>query len=211
MSQTNPNSTSTESNEQTRLLIVGLGNPGAKYENTRHNVGFECLSRLHKQTGEARLTSKFEGQFVKTQLRSADVILIWPLTYMNASGRCVRQFANFFKVSADHILVVCDDLALPIQRLRFRRGGSSGGQNGLGNIIREMGTNDVPRLRIGIDPPPPRWDVANYVLSKFNDGDRTAIDQSIDRAADGCRDWVEYGIDHCMNHYNPEHPSNNSR
>jgi peptidyl-tRNA hydrolase, PTH1 family len=124
------------------------------------------------------------------------------MTYMNESGRSVRQATNFFKISADRMLILCDDFSLPLGKLRVRREGSSGGQKGLGSILQVFGTQEIPRLRIGIDPVPPRWDVADYVLSRFSDADRKIIDVAIECAGDAVETWVKSGITACMNLYN---------
>lgn len=183
-------------------IVVGLGNPGAKYKQTRHNIGFECLDRLHVRLGSPTLQSKFEGQFAKGSIGGRDVCLVWPLTFMNCSGRCVAQIARFYKVAPENILVVCDDLSLPLGRLRIRKSGSSGGQKGLNDIIQSLGTQDVPRLRVGIDPTPENWDTADYVLSRFSASDRTIVDEGLKRAEDAVVAWLTAGIDSAMNRFN---------
>ncbi len=185
-----------------RKLIVGLGNPGARYESTRHNVGFECLHRLHQRIGKPSIGSRFEAQWCQGVLQGRQVCLIWPLTYMNASGRSVKQFLNFFKIPLPNLIVVCDDLALPLGRIRIRKSGSSGGQKGLGDILRAAGSQDVPRLRIGIGSPPPNWDPADYVLAKFKKDEQFEIDLALAKAVDAIEDWIEHGIDSCMNRFN---------
>lgn len=185
-------------------MIVGLGNPGAKYDRTRHNIGFDCLNRLHSRLGSPSLQAKFEGQFAKGRLGQRDVCLVWPLTFMNCSGRCVSQFARFYKVEIKNILVICDDLSLPLGKLRIRKSGSSGGQKGLNDIIQSLGTQDVPRLRIGIDPTPAHWDTADYVLSKFSGAERTVVDDGLARAEEAIVCWTLEGIDNAMNVFNRE-------
>jgi len=188
--------------DQSLSLIVGLGNPGAKYDKTRHNVGFDCLSELHHRIGSTALSTKFEGQFTKGSLKGLPVILLWPLTYMNASGRCVSQLASFFKIPNDRTIVLCDDLSLPLGKLRIRPQGSSGGQKGLADILKSLGTQEIARLRVGIDPAPANWDVADYVLSRFTADDRSVIDSAIFSACDAVEHWVANGIAACMNKYN---------
>jgi peptidyl-tRNA hydrolase, PTH1 family len=185
-------------------LIVGLGNPGAKYDRTRHNIGFDCLNRLHASMGSPSLQSKFEGQFVKGRIGQRDVCLVWPLTFMNCSGRCVSQFARFYKVELENILVICDDLSLPLGKLRIRKSGSSGGQRGLNDIIQSLGTQDVTRLRIGIDPTPAHWDTADYVLSKFSASERAIVDEGLFRANEAIAIWLKEGVDSAMNIFNRE-------
>lgn len=189
-------------------LVVGLGNPGSKYEWTRHNIGFECLNRLHKQLGSPNLATKFEGQMVKTKLADREVCLIWPLTYMNCSGRCVSQFMRFYRVEPQNVLVVCDDLSLPLGKLRIRKSGSSGGQKGLDDILRCLGTQDIPRLRIGIDPTPDRWETADYVLSKFTSSETESVELALQRAGLAIQRWLTSGIDSAMNEFNSDPNSN---
>ncbi len=185
-------------------LLVGLGNPGAKYRETRHNIGFECLDEVLRRMGSPSPTAKFEGQWVRGKWNERDVILLWPLTYMNDSGRCVAQTVGFFKIPVDQVLVVCDDMSLPLGKLRVRKRGSSGGQKGLGDILKSLGTQAVPRLRLGIDQAPPNWDVADFVLSKFSAAERTTVNQAIKRAGDAIEHWLSSGIESCMNEYNRE-------
>jgi len=185
-------------------LIVGLGNPGSKYDRTRHNIGFDCLNRLHASMGSPSLQAKFEGQFAKGRIGQRDVCLVWPLTFMNCSGRCVSQFARFYKVELENILVVCDDLSLPLGKLRIRKSGSSGGQKGLNDIIQSLGTQDVTRLRIGIDPTPAHWDTADYVLSKFSASERAVADEGLFRANEAIAIWLKEGVDSAMNIFNRE-------
>ncbi len=185
-------------------LIVGLGNPGAKYDRTRHNIGFDCLNRLHASMGSPSLQAKFEGQFAKGRIGQRDVCLVWPLTFMNCSGRCVSQFARFYKVELENILVICDDLSLPLGKLRIRKSGSSGGQKGLNDIIQSLGTQDVTRVRIGIDPTPAHWDTADYVLSKFSASERAIVDEGLFRANEAIAIWLKEGVDSAMNIFNRE-------
>lgn len=192
------------------FIVVGLGNPGAKYNWTRHNIGFECLNYLHSQLGlqshqgTLPVQSKFEGQVVKCQLDGRDVRLIWPLTYMNQSGRCVSQFMRFYRVEPKNVLVVCDDLSLPLGKLRLRKSGSSGGQKGLDDILRCAGTQDIPRLRIGIDPTPAHWETADYVLSKFSTSEMESVKFSLERAILAVRRWLAVGIDKAMSEFNAD-------
>lgn len=192
------------------FMVVGLGNPGSKYNWTRHNIGFECLNYLHSQLGSPShqgfppLQSKFEGQFVKCQLDGRDVRLIWPLTYMNHSGRCVSQFMRFYRVEPKNVLVICDDLSLPLGKLRLRKSGSSGGQKGLDDILRCAGTQDIPRLRIGIDSTPEHWETADYVLSKFTTSEMESIKISLERSVSAVRRWLAVGIDKAMSEFNAD-------
>lgn len=183
-------------------LVVGLGNPGAKYEWTRHNIGFECLNRLHQSLGKPALQTKFEAQFVKTKIAGVDCCLIWPLTYMNCSGRSVSQFMRFYRVEPENVLVICDDLSLPLGKLRVRKSGSSGGQKGLDDILRCSGTQDIPRLRIGIDPTPDRWETADYVLGKFTRAESDSVEQALLRSVQAIECWLSHGVETAMNLFN---------
>jgi peptidyl-tRNA hydrolase, PTH1 family len=192
-------------------MVVGLGNPGAKYEKTRHNIGFECLNELLAKMGSPNLQAKFEGQFAKGRFEQRDVCLVWPLTFMNCSGRCVSQFARFYKIETQNILVVCDDLSLPLGKLRIRKSGSSGGQKGLNDIIQSLGTQEVPRLRIGIDPTPEHWETSDYVLGKFTNSERAIVDDGISRAVQAIASWLQNGIDVAMNDFNRESAPKNKQ
>ena len=187
-------------------LIVGLGNPGKKYDGTRHNVGFRVISELHERFGSPRSSSKFDSELVQVQVSSVDekVILQSPLTFMNASGKAVRGVFDFYKLKAEDILVICDDLNLDVGRLRFRPKGSPGGQNGLKDIIQKLGTPEFSRLRLGIGRPPAGWDVSGYVLGKFDEEDGASIDKAVKRAADSVLVWLDQGTSVCMNRYNAD-------
>lgn len=192
-------------------MVVGLGNPGAKYEKTRHNIGFECLNGLLAKMVSPNLQAKFEGQFAKGRFEQRDVCLVWPLTFMNCSGRCVSQFARFYKIETQNILVICDDLSLPLGKLRIRKSGSSGGQKGLNDIIQSLGTQEVPRLRIGIDPTPEHWETSDYVLGKFTNSERAVVDDGISRAVQAIASWLQNGIDVAMNDFNRESAPKNKQ
>ncbi len=184
-------------------LVVGLGNPGRKYEGTRHNVGFEVIAELARRgAGGNRPKSAFQGEFVDAMIGSERSGLLCPHTFMNRSGFSVVLARDFYKVTNDDLLVICDDVALSVGQLRVRSKGSSGGQNGLKDIIRAIGTEGFPRLRVGIGPVPPAWDVADFVLSKFSSLERGVIDETVVRAADAVETWAREGIAACMNRYN---------
>lgn len=184
-------------------LIVGLGNPGAKYRQTRHNVGFEVVGRLAARLGAGPPRIKFEGEISEVVVADQKVLLLTPLTYMNASGASVLAVRDFYKLPHEHILVVCDDLALPVGKLRLRAKGSSGGQKGLEDILRRLGTEELPRLRVGIGPLPPGRDAADFVLSRFTPEEQPVIAAALDRAADAALVWVQQGIVAAMNQFNP--------
>jgi peptidyl-tRNA hydrolase, PTH1 family len=188
--------------DRSMALVVGLGNPGDKYRQTRHNIGFDCLNLLHEQMGRPGVGAKFESQWVRGVIAGRDVGLVWPMTFMNCSGRAVAQVARFYKVSPENILVICDDLSLPLGKLRLRSQGSSGGQKGLDDILKSLGTQDVPRLRIGIDATPENWDTADYVLSKFSAGERPVVGDALMRASQAVDCWLRDGIEAAMNRFN---------
>ena len=183
-------------------LVVGLGNPGKKYEGTRHNAGYEALAELARQQRLVKPRCRFQGECLEMRDGSETVLLLCPTTYMNASGRSVEAAAGFYQLETSSILVVCDDFQLPLGKLRFRAKGSAGGQKGLADIIRHRGTDEVARLRIGIGSPPPGWDRADFVLSRFRDEEQATMTEAYRRAAAGILDWVSRGLEHCMNHYN---------
>jgi PTH1 family peptidyl-tRNA hydrolase len=183
-------------------LIVGLGNPGDKYKETRHNVGFEVASRLASKFGSSPPRARFQGETIEAGLAGQKVLLLTPLTYMNLSGASVLAARDFYKIELPDILVVCDDFALPLGKLRLRGKGSAGGQKGLEDILRRLGTEDVPRLRIGIGAPPPGRDNAGYVLGRFTKDEQPAISAAIQQAAEAAAVWAESGIESAMSKYN---------
>lgn len=186
-------------------LIVGLGNPGKKYQGTRHNVGFEIVERIAGRY-QATRREKFQSEWLEGTIGSVRVALQKPLTYMNRSGSSVQAAASFFKIPIESILVICDDFNLPLGRLRFRKSGSAGGQKGLQDILTRLGTQEVARLRVGIGPTPPAWDPADFVLGQFSETERVAMQPVLGRGADAVVDWIQRGIDACMNRYNAETP-----
>jgi PTH1 family peptidyl-tRNA hydrolase len=183
-------------------LIVGLGNPGAKYKDTRHNVGFEVAARLAGRFGASSPRARFQGETVQANIAGHKVLLLTPLTYMNASGGSVLAARDFYKIELADMLIVCDDFNLPLAKLRLRAKGSAGGQKGLEDILRRLGTEEVPRLRMGIGAVPPGRDVAGYVLSRFTKDEQPVIAEAIERAAEAAVAWVEQGLEPVMNRYN---------
>jgi len=150
-------------------LVVGLGNPGKQYENTRHNIGFAVIAELAKQAAAGIPRAKFDGEWIEANWGGQKCLLGKPLTFMNRSGMCVQPARDFFKVEDSDILVLCDDLALPAGKLRMRAKGSAGGQKGLDDILKRLGTDAICRLRIGIGAAPPGWDAAALICLKLND------------------------------------------
>ncbi len=189
-----------------RRLVVGLGNPGTKYARTRHNVGWQVVEQLvdrHRPPGprEAFQARLWDARIARGAAW-ARTLLAQPLTFMNRSGRSVRAAAEYYGIVPDDILVIMDDLALPTGRLRARASGSAGGQKGLADVIRALGTDQVPRLRIGIGQAPPGWDAADYVLSRFGPDEQEEIGVSIRDAADAVEEWLFDGLTRVMERYN---------
>jgi peptidyl-tRNA hydrolase, PTH1 family len=182
-------------------LVVGLGNPGSKYQGTRHNIGFELVDRLAQAGGPPSFSRKFDGQLGEIEIDFRRVLLLKPETFMNLSGRSVGQVVRFFKLATTDLLVVCDDLSLPLGKLRLRPGGSDGGQKGLRDIASHLGTDQFPRLRIGIGDRE-HIDAVDYVLSRFRSSERSAIDDALILASQAVAVWVTQGIDAAMNRFN---------
>jgi peptidyl-tRNA hydrolase, PTH1 family len=185
-------------------LVVGLGNPGRRYEGTRHNVGYTVLAEVGRRLGAGPPKSKFHGELVEGSVEGQKVVLLSPVTYMNRSGLSVRAARDFFGLPNGDLLVICDDLNLPLGRLRFRAAGSSGGQKGLVDIIEKLQSEEFPRLRIGIGSPPESWDAADYVLARFKREELPEIELAVVRAADAVADWICQGVQYCMNRYNQD-------
>ena len=157
-------------------LIVGLGNPGEKYENTRHNVGFQVLDELAERQHAPIQKLKFKALTNLLTISGERVLVMKPVTYMNLSGEAVGEAARFFKIPADHVLVLSDDVSLPVGKLRIRKSGSAGGHNGLKNIIQHLGTDQFPRVRVGVGQKPhPDYDLADWVLGRFPEEDAKAV------------------------------------
>ena len=184
-------------------LLVCLGNPGDQYENTRHNAGYMVADELADRAGIPIQKLKYRALTNTTQIGGQKVLIMKPITYMNLSGEAVRQAVDFYKVPADRVLVVSDDTALAVGRLRIRKGGSAGGHNGLKNIIQHLGTDQFPRVRLGVgEKPHPDYDLADWVLGKFQGEDKKAMDASVKRAADAIECILYQGLDKGMNLFN---------
>ena len=184
-------------------LVVGLGNPGDKYENTRHNAGFLVADELGERGDFPIQRLKFKALTNTAAIGGQGVLVMKPVTYMNLSGEAVGEAAKFYKIPPDHVLVVSDDVDLPLGRLRLRTGGSAGGHNGLKSIIQHLGTDQFPRLRVGVgEKPHPDYDMADWVLGKFVGEDKKAIDAAVKRAADAIECILDQGIDRGMGKFN---------
>ncbi len=184
-------------------LIAGLGNPGAQYRGTRHNVGFEVVDTLAGRHGGAWEAAKVDGLIARLRMAGGEqVLLLKPLTFMNLSGDAVQGVAHYFKIDVPDTLIVTDDVNLPLGRLRARKTGTEGGHNGLRSVILRLGTLDFPRLRVGVGRGDARRELADHVLSRFDADEIPGIEAAIARAADAAETFVTSGIDDVMNRFN---------
>lgn len=184
-------------------LIVGLGNPGAKYEATRHNVGFRAVAKVAENAGAKIDRSKFQALTCQATVAGHRVLLMQPQTFMNNSGIAVKQAADFYKLPPEKILVLFDDIDLDVGRLRVRRSGSAGGHNGIKSIIACLGSQDFPRIKIGVGAKPcPEYDLADWVLSRFSAQEKKLLDPAIDRAAQAVELLLTEGIEKASSRFN---------
>lgn len=186
-------------------LIVGLGNPGARYAGTRHNVGFEVVDMIAAGPGSGPWRRKFEAQAAEVSYGTETLLLVKPETFMNLSGRSVKAALDFYKLAPADVLVICDDMALPLGKLRIRAAGTHGGHNGLRDIQQHLGTTAYPRMRVGVDAP--AHEAVDHVLSRFKPSEKPVMAEAVQVAAEAVLVWVREGIDVCMNRYNGEAPS----
>lgn len=182
-------------------IVIGLGNPGRQYAGTRHNVGFDVIDYLAAGPGVGSSRSAFQADVSEMTEGGEKVLLVKPQTFMNLSGRTVRAVLDFYKLTPADLLVVCDDYNLPLGKLRVRAKGSHGGQNGLRNIQEQLGTDEYPRLRMGIGQPAP-GEAVDFVLTRFKPGERAAVEDAVAQAAAGVLVWVRQGLPACMNRVN---------
>lgn len=188
-------------------LIVGLGNPGREYENTRHNCGFRAIDILAQKLGCKIDKSKFQGLYGQITHNGVKLLLLKPLTYMNLSGKSVLQLSAYFHIPPQRIVVLFDDISLEPGRLRIRSDGSAGGHNGIKSIIAELGSQDFPRVKIGVGAKTnPSQDLADWVLSAFTANEEKALCPALDRAADAALCIVEKGVPEAANRYNGSRP-----
>ena len=184
-------------------LVVGLGNPGPKYEWTRHNMGFLVIDELAERESIPVQRLKFKALTNTAVIGGKSVLLMKPTTYMNLSGEAVGQAARFYKIPPERVLVISDDVALPQGKLRVRRSGSAGGHNGLKNSIAHLGSDQFPRVKVGVGGKPhPDSDMADWVLSPFTGQDRKAMEEAISRAADAVTLLLDQGVDQAMAKFN---------
>lgn len=184
-------------------LIVGLGNPGNEYRDTRHNVGFNVVDELAQRWRlDDQWREKFDALQIKTMRGDNGVIIAKPLTYMNLSGRAVAAITGFYKIEPADVFVIVDEVALPLGRLRARRDGSAGGHNGLKSIIEHLGTQAFPRMRVGVGRGDNRRDLADHVLGRFEPSERDTVSAAVLRAADASEMFLSDGIERVMNAFN---------
>jgi len=183
-------------------VVVGLGNPGRQYGGTRHNVGFAVIDGLAAGPGGGPFRGRFQGQVAELTDGGLSLLLVKPETFMNLSGQTVRQVVDFYKVSVEDLLVVCDDFALPLGKLRVRAKGTHGGHNGLRSIQDHLGTTEYARVRVGVGGP--KDDAVDHVLGRFRPGERPAIDDAVIKAAQAVLVWARQGVAASMNRFNPE-------
>lgn len=184
-------------------LIVGLGNPGKQYENTRHNVGFDAIDRLVDEHQIAASGKQHKAMYGKGVIQGQKVILAKPLTYMNLSGESVREMVDYYKIDPEEeLIVIYDDISLEPGKLRIRKKGSAGGHNGIKNIIAQLGTQNFQRIKIGVGEKPKGWDLADYVLGHFAKEDRSQVDEALKQAVKAVELMVQGEVDQAMNLYN---------
>ena len=184
-------------------ILVGLGNPGSKYESTRHNMGWLALDSLMEKESFKLTKLRFKAWTGILERNGNKILVMKPQTYMNLSGESVGEAARFYKIPADHVLVISDDVSLPAGKLRIRGGGSAGGHNGLKNIIQHLGTDRFPRIKVGVGSPRPgEHDMVNWVMGKPMGEDRTAVEDALDRAGEAAKTLITEGIDRAMNRFN---------
>ena len=184
-------------------IVAFLGNPGLKYNGTRHNAGFMAADAMEKKLGVSINKMRFRALTQTVEFGSHKVLLMKPQTYMNLSGDAIAQAAKFYKVPPERVIVVSDETALPIGKLRIRRGGSAGGHNGLKSVIARLGTEQFPRIRLGVGAPPhPDYDMADWVLAAFRGQDAADMEAVAKKAADAVECYITEGADRAMNRYN---------
>ena len=183
-------------------MIVGLGNPGRPYENTRHNVGFMVIDRLSGQSGISINKKDWNAVYGKGTIKGEDILLVKPVTFMNLSGQAVQPMLDWYKLTVSDLIVLCDDIHLPLGQLRIRSGGSDGGHNGLASIIRQLGNPGFTRIRMGVDEPPPGFNQADFVLGKFTRQEAGEVEEMVLQAAEAVELIMASGIKIAMNRFN---------
>ncbi|HZG79349.1 MAG TPA: aminoacyl-tRNA hydrolase [Brevibacillus sp.] len=183
-------------------VVIGLGNPGKKYEDTRHNAGFMAIDKISENWGIPVSSNKFRALIGEGRAQGEKVLLVKPQTYMNLSGESIAEILRFYKLTPEDLVVIFDDLDLPTGQLRLREKGSAGGHNGIKSMIQHLGTQEFKRIKVGIGRPEPGRSVSDYVLQAFPSGERKEIDEAVSRAADAADMWVREPFLKVMNHFN---------
>ncbi len=187
------------SHEPITYIVVGLGNPGAQYRHTRHNMGFLALDYVSGKYGASVTRSAHKGLSGEATIAGKRVLLVKPQTFMNLSGECVRSVLDYYKIPPEHLVVIYDDITLPVGRLRVRRDGSAGGHNGIKSIIAEIGSQNFPRIRIGVgEKPHPDYDLADWVLSELSEGDLKTLERTFPTACEGLEHILSGDVDGAM-------------
>lgn len=183
-------------------IIIGLGNPTEKYQATRHNIGWDAITRISDDYGIPLNQKRHKALCGSGYIEGQKVVLAQPLTYMNLSGESVRALVDFYKVSTEDIIVIYDDISLDVGQLRVRKKGSAGGHNGIKSIISHLGTEEIPRIKVGVGNKPKDWDLADYVLSRFKNEEEATIREALKDTSDACRMILTDGMEATMNKYN---------
>ena len=184
------------------VLIVGLGNPGNEYANTRHNMGFDTINKLAKQYNIEINKHKFKGIYGTGMIENEKVILLKPQTYMNLSGKCVKEFLDFYKIEREKMIIIYDDMDVEPGKIKIRKQGSAGSHNGMKSVISEIQTQEFPRIRIGIGRPIHENDKINYVIGNIPEEEMEKLEEGIEKAKEATIDILAKGIDHAMNKFN---------
>lgn len=183
-------------------LIVGLGNPEEEYSGTRHNMGFDTINKICEKYNIKMSKTKFNGIYEKCSIEDNEVILLKPQTFMNLSGVCVREFANFYKITPDNILIIYDDMDIDLGEIKIRKKGSSGSHNGMKSIVENLGTIDFPRVRVGIGKPKENEDKIKFVIGKLSNKTKEELEIGVTKAKEAVIELLKNGIDTAMNKYN---------
>ena len=184
-------------------IIAGLGNPGRQYAGTRHNMGFNVVTRIADDYKMQITIKEHKALCAKGFIGGKKVLLALPQTYMNLSGESIRELVNYYKIDPEtELMVIYDDISMDVGRIRMRAKGSAGGHNGIKNIIAELGTDVFPRMKVGVGEKPKGWDLADYVLGRFSDEENEVMRRMLAKGSDACRDFILYGIQEAMNRYN---------
>jgi len=192
-----------KSSRGVQWLLVCLGNPGKDYENTRHNIGFMAADELEKRSGVRLNKLRYRALTGEVRIAGQRVLVLKPQTYMNLSGEAVKLAGGFYKIPPERVLVISDDVSLPLGKLRIRAGGSAGGHNGLKNIIQHLGTDQFPRIKVGVGAPAhPEHEMVDWVIGNFTPAEKKVVEEAVSRALDAAECLIEKGVSEAQNRYN---------